>query len=198
MTSEVALLNRSAVALAADSATTVSYWEKDHFETRYFKGTNKIFQLSAAHPVGIMIYAAAHLQGAPWDVLIKSYREQLGSKSHDELPAYATDLFDYIASNAHIFSGDVQENQFKSDVETVAARIAVPVIQGDSYRNAADDTAKLAVTTAAFADIRAKIMGAEFVGNAIQGDVDGAQSKFTAELKTHLGKVCRSSDFRAG
>jgi hypothetical protein len=65
MTSEVALLNRSAVALAADSATTVTYWEKDHFETRYFKGTNKIFHLSTVHPVGIMIYAAANLQGAP-------------------------------------------------------------------------------------------------------------------------------------
>jgi hypothetical protein len=115
MTSEVALLNRSAVALAADSATRVTYWEKDHYETRYFKGTNKIFHLSTVHPVGIMIYAAANLQGAPWDVLIKSYRDQLGTKSHDDLPAYATDLFDYIATNAHIFSADVQETQFKSD-----------------------------------------------------------------------------------
>jgi hypothetical protein len=66
VTSEVALLNRSAVALAADSATTVTYWERDHYETRYFKGTNKIFHLSTVHPVGIMIYAAANLQGAPW------------------------------------------------------------------------------------------------------------------------------------
>src|SRR5262245_18595220 len=85
MTSEVALLNRSAVAIAADSAATVRRWQRHHYETYYFKGTNKIFQLSAVHPVGIMIYAAASLQGAPWDVLIKSYRDQLGNKPHDQL-----------------------------------------------------------------------------------------------------------------
>jgi hypothetical protein len=37
MTSEVALLNKSAIALAADSAVTVSYYDKSQSQTRYFK-----------------------------------------------------------------------------------------------------------------------------------------------------------------
>ena len=186
MTSEVALLNRSAVALAADSATTVTYWENGQFETRYFKGTNKIFQLSATHPVGIMIYAAASLQGAPWDVLIKSYRETLGSKSHDDLPAYATDLFDYIASNNHIFSAAIQEKQFKSDVDSVAARIVVPIVRSDDFKNAADDPAKTAVLMRAIADVQTKIDADSFVGNTTQADLDGTLSKFFAEIKAQF------------
>src|SRR5258705_13168477 len=75
MTSEIALLNRSAVALAADSAMTITYWDQGQQETRYFKGANKIFQLSEIHPVGVMIYATADFQGVPWDVLIKSDRQ---------------------------------------------------------------------------------------------------------------------------
>jgi hypothetical protein len=201
MTSEVALLNRSAVALAADSATTVTYWEKDHYETRYFKGTNKIFHLSTVHPVGIMIYAAANLQGAPWDVLIKSYRDQLGTKSHDDLPAYATDLFDYIATNAHIFSAEVQEKQFKSDVGTVAARVVVPIVQHDDFKNATDDHQKAMVMMRGLADAQARIDAAAFVGNATQADIDGALSKFSNEIKiifeqdSYYKQVAKIGDF---
>ena len=58
MTSEVALLNKSAIALAADSATTVTYWENNEPVTPYFKGANKIFNISRHHPVGVMTFAA--------------------------------------------------------------------------------------------------------------------------------------------
>ena len=109
MTSEVALLNKSCIALAADSATTVSYWEKGEPKTRYFKGANKIFNLSAAHPVGLMTYASASLQGVPWEILVKAYRQHIKGKSHDELPGYAHDFFDFIATNVHMFPVAIQE-----------------------------------------------------------------------------------------
>jgi hypothetical protein len=147
VTSEVALLNRSAVALAADSAATVRQWQRDHYETYYFKGANKIFQLSQVHPVGIMIYATASLQGAPWDVLIKSYRDQLGNKSHDNLSGYAVDLFDYITNNSHIFAADIQEEQFKSDVDIVAASIIAQLTSDNTYKTATDDAAKTIATS---------------------------------------------------
>jgi hypothetical protein len=70
-----------------------------------------------------MIYATASLQGAPWDTLIKSCRDNLGRKSHDYLNGYAADLFDYIRNNTHIFTQDVQEEQFRSGVDVVTARI---------------------------------------------------------------------------
>jgi hypothetical protein len=63
MTCEVALLNRRAIALAAD--TTVSYWEKGERKERYFKGTNKLFNLSAAHPVGLLTYDSVIYRASP-------------------------------------------------------------------------------------------------------------------------------------
>ena len=57
MTCEISLMNRHAIVLAADSAATVSYWSEPdrEWKDRYFKGANKIFQLSTHHPIGIMI-----------------------------------------------------------------------------------------------------------------------------------------------
>lgn len=46
MTCEIAIMDRQAVALAADSATTVTQWDDGKQEQRFFKGTNKIFQLT--------------------------------------------------------------------------------------------------------------------------------------------------------
>jgi hypothetical protein len=46
MTAEVAIMNRNALVLAADSATTVTAWVGGEKETRYYKGANKLFQLS--------------------------------------------------------------------------------------------------------------------------------------------------------
>ena len=66
MTAEVCLMNRLAVVLAADSATTVTRWSEAGREERYFKGANKIFQLSDHRPIGLMIYDAADiLSGLP-------------------------------------------------------------------------------------------------------------------------------------
>ena len=44
MTSEVCMMNRLAVVLAADSATTVTYWGDKGKEERYFKGANMLRQ----------------------------------------------------------------------------------------------------------------------------------------------------------
>ena len=52
MTSEVCLMNRRAVVLAADSATTVTYWTDKGKEERYFKGANNIFQPRISIPSG--------------------------------------------------------------------------------------------------------------------------------------------------
>jgi len=59
MTSEICVMNRLGVVLAADSASTVRQATNDGPKERYFKGANKIFQLSNHHPVGVMIFDSA-------------------------------------------------------------------------------------------------------------------------------------------
>jgi len=102
-------LNRAAVALAADSATTVTYWEGGQRRVRFFKGANKIFNISDQHPVGMMIYDAGSLEGMPWEVISKAYRTARGHVPRSKLGEYADDLFDFIQSEGHIFPGNIKK-----------------------------------------------------------------------------------------
>jgi len=51
MTAEIAILNKEAIAMAADSAVTF----QDEEDQKIFTSANKIFTLSKYYPVGIMV-----------------------------------------------------------------------------------------------------------------------------------------------
>ena len=53
MTAEIAIMNKHAIALASDSAVTMSQEAGEKIKT----SANKLFALSKYHPVGIMISA---------------------------------------------------------------------------------------------------------------------------------------------
>jgi len=68
MTSEVAILNRHGIAIAADSAITIG-------QHRVWKTSNKIFSLSPRNDMAIMIYGGADFGGLPWETLIKAFKK---------------------------------------------------------------------------------------------------------------------------
>ena len=82
MTAEVAVLNRQAVALAADSAVTI---ETSEGGAKAWPSANKIFGMSHRHPVGVIVYGGADLMGIPWETIVKMYRDQLGQTSFPRL-----------------------------------------------------------------------------------------------------------------
>lgn len=104
MTAEIALLNREAVALAADSAVTF----RTSAGLKVLPSANKIFTLSKYHPVGVMVYGSAHLMDAPWELLIKSYRRQLGSTRLSHLEDYATDFLNFLSDSRVFFPEEMQ------------------------------------------------------------------------------------------
>lgn len=61
MTAEVAIANKQAVALAADSAVSIGPSADKIYTTAL-----KIFQLAEGAPVGIMVSGAAEFLGIPW------------------------------------------------------------------------------------------------------------------------------------
>lgn len=76
MTAEIAILNKTAVALATDSAVTISTGET---EDKIFDSADKLFELSLHNPIGIMIYNGMSFMEAPLPSLIKSFRSQCAS-----------------------------------------------------------------------------------------------------------------------
>ena len=93
MTAEVAVLNRSAVALAADSAMSVGNSGKTY-------PTNKLFALSKYHPVGVMVYNNAEFMGVPWETLVKMHRRDIGRRGMSTISEYADSFLDFIGNDA--------------------------------------------------------------------------------------------------
>jgi hypothetical protein len=93
MTAEIAILNKTAVALAADSAITVS---SKSGRNKIYQTANKILALDYQTPVGVMIYNSSELMGIPWEVLIKEYRVK-NSKELPTLSDYWDSIKEYLA-----------------------------------------------------------------------------------------------------
>lgn len=88
MTAIVSILNKHAVAIAADSAVT--------FGRKVVNSGNKIFTLSKYHPIAIMTYNNASFMGIPWDTIIKLFRKQLGDKELDTVDAYVDEFIAFL------------------------------------------------------------------------------------------------------
>lgn len=91
MTAIVGVMNKHAVALAADSAVTIA-------GRKVMNSANKIFALSKYHPVAVAIYGSAELIGTPWEIIIKEFRKSLKSTSYPTLRMYVDAFFDFIKS----------------------------------------------------------------------------------------------------
>lgn len=105
MTAEIAILNKTAVVLAADSAVTVTGGLNG--DTKIYKSVNKLFTLSKYEPVGIMIYDSADFMGIPWETIIKEYRLYLGKQYFDKLLDYCSHFIEFLETNI-TFSDDEQ------------------------------------------------------------------------------------------
>lgn len=93
MTAIVGVLNKHAIAVAADSAETVGAGVK------IYNKANKIFTLSKHHPIGIAIYSSAMFNGlVPWEIIIKMFRSQLGNTKYNTVQEYADTFFKYLES----------------------------------------------------------------------------------------------------
>ena len=107
MTAEVAVMNKQAIALAADSAVTI----RDVKGQKIFTSASKIFTLSKYHPVGIMVYGSADIMGVPWETVIKAYRSQLEKKDFATIDKYAQDFISYLTDETMLFS-ELEEEQY--------------------------------------------------------------------------------------
>ena len=106
MTAEVVVMNKSAIALAADSKVTVSGARM----SKTYDTVNKLFTLSKVHPVGIMIYGSADFMSFPWETIIKLYRKQKRGENEERVADWATDFSKFLKSFGNVSAKDKIEN----------------------------------------------------------------------------------------
>ena len=112
MTSEVLVMNSMAVVLAADSALTRS--SNNSNLPHYSNGGNKIFSLSTAKRanIGIMIYNSMHICGAPWELLIKSFRHENDDQTFQTVQDCSDNFFKFIRENETLISNEMKKKIF--------------------------------------------------------------------------------------
>lgn len=104
MSAGVIIMNKNAVALAADSAVTIGNHLAIH------NSANKVFALSKVAPVGVITYANATFMNIPIEVIIKQYKHDLGCKRFDSLSDYVDGFLSYLTQHQTLFHFDQKEH----------------------------------------------------------------------------------------
>jgi len=104
VTSEIILMNKEAIAMAADSAATLT-------DSKIFQA-NKIFTLSKYAPVGVMIYGSSQFMGIPWETIIKEFRKTLANQKFNSIQEYASHFIEFIKTHNLILTEDELKNSF--------------------------------------------------------------------------------------
>lgn len=106
MSAGICIMNRNAIAMAADSAVTVG----DH--AAIHNSANKLFSLSRVAPVGVIVYANAALMTVPIEIIVKQYKKQLGDRVFPKLNDYVNDFLDYLKEKSQFFRFDINEQTY--------------------------------------------------------------------------------------
>lgn len=106
MSAGICIMNRNAIAMAADSAVTIG----DH--AAIHNSANKLFSLSNIAPVGVIVYANASFMGVPVEIIIKEYKKHIAHKTYSSLRDYFNDFIEYLEANAHFYRFDINEDAY--------------------------------------------------------------------------------------
>ncbi|MDF3194268.1 hypothetical protein [Pseudomonas sp. 1928-m] len=188
MTAEIAIMNRHAVVLAADSATTVTSWKDGAQERRYFKGANKLFELSRTEPVGLMIYGSAGLQGVPWELAIKAFRESLGSETHDELSGYADHFFDFVEHHDKLFTAEQKTTSLITLIGAASWRLQTIVLDLLATHGHDAEGASLADFQQAIDNAAKSVAAMELNSLLTEADVASAVATLAEEFHRSVGE----------
>lgn len=139
MTAVVAIMNKTGVALAADSAVTVS---NGISEGNVYNTANKLFALSKFHPIGIMIYNNSNLISTPWEIIIKLYKKKLHDKAFDTVEEYCKDFLDFTLSSPLI---NVVSQEFEF-IKSIADKIITRILKSQNLSYVDEDEAILFIT----------------------------------------------------
>lgn len=92
MTAEIAVLNKLAVTLAADSAVTIGTGGAQ----KVYNSADKIFEITNFDAIGLMVYNNPEVQGIPIEVIAKRYRDKVCKSSSPTVFAFAENFLAYL------------------------------------------------------------------------------------------------------
>jgi len=119
MTAEVLIMNKHAVAIAADSAATRNIYGSPKIANT----ANKLFRLSKKASVGILLYNNSRINDIPFELLVKDFRAKHLDYDFDELSKYAESFLTYLG-NCSINTKEIESNYVKKAIEFMLSDIS--------------------------------------------------------------------------
>src|SRR5262249_35619495 len=108
-----------------------------------------------------------------------------GSKSHDYIPGYAPDLFDFIENNTHLYSDDFKERQLLANLVDTAIYL-IAAVSADTDVKAAivakDPKATKAAAKKSFKDLTTQVESEPFLGFASAKTVDEITTRYRSKV----------------
>lgn len=153
-------MNRHGAVLAADSAITATQFVGNQYRERYYKGANKIFQLSEHEPVALMLHGTASLHGIPWENLIKDFRQSLGRGTRSNLGGYADMFLSFLREHSLVVSDDFKNSANEATVRS-GAKCLLELADTDEAATRATTRSDRKAAFDAFFDRLAAVLDAE-------------------------------------
>ena len=123
MTTEIAVINRLGIALAADSAVTIPGYGGD----KVFDTGDKLFELSELHPVALMVNGSMDFLGVPWELIVKDFRcKPPTDAARLSIAEWMTSFLGFLSRHRTIRDADVkrwQEQLISDELEALAALV---------------------------------------------------------------------------
>lgn len=108
MTSEVLIMNRQSVALAADSAVTT----RSSSSQLVTMEAEKLFQIGET--IALMVYNRGDLVGRSWGQIAEAFVAREGLKDYPTVGAAAEAFLDFVTHNPDLFPASEVEMEFQS------------------------------------------------------------------------------------
>jgi hypothetical protein len=122
MTTEIAVSNRLGIALATDSAVTITGGGR----VKIFDTADKLFELSAQHPVAVMFNGNMDCLGVPWEILVKDFRRAEGERDRPTIAKWTDDFLEYVQGHGLVsehLTGGYIENVTTKEIGAVQGRV---------------------------------------------------------------------------
>jgi len=181
MTAEIAILNKSAVALAADSAMTIG----NGGNSKIYNTVDKIFELSDTQPLAVMIYGSLEYMGLPFEVITKLYRRERGNNVEFETVSdCANDFIGYLEREVQCTDQTIERHliQLVASCFIEVGRDIQDAIWGDIYKRGKYLGSKLNgiaqdVIKSRIDELRQKPPGEPFLPGNLPGMLRGYEGK---------------------
>lgn len=135
MTTEIAVINRLGIALAADSAVTIPGYGGD----KVFDTGDKLFELSELHPVALMVNGSMDFLGVPWELIAKEFRCQVPDGAPDiSIAEWMARFLDFVSHHQAVKPDDVRRwtlQLIREESDALSARVREALEQSTADAN---------------------------------------------------------------